>query len=91
MKMLLAVASFALSACGSQPRIEYVPFEVRVPVPVACAAEVPTEPSWAAEGMPRVDPVSGEGIDVATDKLLAERKQRQGYEKKLKAAVEGCR
>lgn len=86
-----ALVALAVAGCASEPKIEYVPFEVRVPVPVPCAAAVPAEPSWAAEMMPRVDPKTGEGIDVATDLLVIERNQRRGYEAKLRAATEGCR
>lgn len=85
--------ALTLAGCGlfkAKP-VEYVPYEVKVPVPVPCAAEIPPEPAWATADMPRVDPVTGAGIDVATDKLLAERAQRMGYEAKLKAVTEGCR
>lgn len=79
-----------LLGCAA-PKTEYVPYQVPVPVAVPCAAAVPPEPEWATKDMPRVDPKTGDEIDVAVDKLVAERKQRQGYAAKLKAAIEGCR
>lgn len=88
--VLLFFVAILLTGCGLfEKKIEYTPFEVKVPIEVPCAAAVPPEPTWAGnEIKERVTP---ENIDVATDKLMAERKQRIGYEKKLKAAVEGCR
>lgn len=93
MLALFAVLVVLLPGCAlfkSAP-IEYVPYETKVPIPVPCVAAIPPEPDWAAKNMPHVDPKTGEGIDVATDKLTAERKQRIAYEKKLIAATDGCR
>lgn len=89
----LALAGLAVAGCGlfkSAP-IEYVPYEVKVAVPTPCAAAIPPAPDWATKNMPHVDPKTGEGIDVAVDKLTAEREQHLGYEKKLRAATDGCR
>lgn len=89
----LAPVAFLLLLGGCamfERKVEYVPYETRVPIEVPCAAQIPPEPEWATKGMPRVDPDTGENIDVAVDKLTAELKQRQGFEKKMKAAVEGC-
>lgn len=90
--LLIAMVVLALSGCGMfEQKIEYKPFEVKVPIPTPCAANLPAEPKWATDGgMPRVDGKTGEGIDVATDKLTAERKQRIAHEAKLKEAVKGC-
>lgn len=79
-----------LFGCAA-PRTEYVPYEVKVEIAVPCTVEDPAEPEWATRDMPRVDPKTGEGIDLAVDKLIAERLQYQGYAKKLKAANAGCR
>lgn len=87
----LAVLTVALSGCGLFDRpVEYVPYEVKVKVEVPCAVKMPAEPDWATKNMPRVDPKTGENIDVAVDKLTAERKQREGFEKQVKEAVKGC-
>lgn len=81
-----------LSGCGAfERKVEYVPYEVRVPVEVPCAAQIPPEPAWATENMPYVNPLTGEGLPEAVDKLIAELWQRRGYEAQLLAAVEGCR
>lgn len=80
-----------LAGCAwTDPKVVYQPFEVKVAVEVPCAAQSPPEPEWATKGMPRVDPVTGQNLDVAVDKLTAERHQRLGYEDQLKAAVRGC-
>jgi hypothetical protein len=86
----VGLAILALAGCAG-PQVEYVSFEVRVPVPVPCVSPLPSEPVWATQAMPRVDAKTGEGIDTAVDKLIAEKKQREGYEKQLKAATDGCR
>lgn len=82
---LRLAALLLLSGCATT-QIEYVPFEVRVPIPVPCAVEPAPEPQWATEGLKKSDT-----LDDKAKALLAERVQRQGYEAKLKAAVEGCR
>jgi cell division protein FtsW (lipid II flippase) len=79
------------AGCGMfEQRIEYKPYPVKVPIEVPCAADLPADPVWATKDMPRVDPKTGENLDVAVDKLTAERKQRIGHEAKLKEAVKGC-
>lgn len=83
---LLAPLVMGMGSCGT--KVEYVPFEVRVPVAVPCAAQIPAEPDWAAKGLPHA---TAENIDKHVDALLAERHQRKGYEEKLKAATDGCR
>ncbi len=74
-----------LSGCATA-KIEYVPFEVQVPIPVPCAAEVPAEPQWETEKLQKSD-----SLDRKAQALLAERQQRAAYEAKLRAATEGCR
>jgi hypothetical protein len=88
--LIILLLATGCASFGERP-VEYVPFEVKVVVETPCAANLPAEPAWATKGMPRVDPATGANIDVAVDKLTAEREQRKGYEAKLKAAVEGCR
>lgn len=75
-----------LSGCGAfERKVEYVPYEVKVPVPVPCAVQVPSEPPWATQDLKRDD-----DIDVKARALLVERRQRMSYEERLKAAIEGC-
>lgn len=84
-----ALAALALVGCAGT-KVVYQPYEVRVPVAVPCAAPAPEAPDWATRGMPHVDPKTGTNLDIAVDKLVAEREQRRGYEDKLRAAVKGC-
>lgn len=82
----MTLAAVVASCAMKEPPVEYVPYEVRVPVPVPCAAEVPPEPEWATKTLKKADT-----LDEKAKQLLAEREQRQGYEAKLKAATDGCR
>lgn len=77
-----------LTGCAlfdSKP-VEYVPYEVKVPIAVPCAAEIPPAPEWATDTLRKADT-----LDDKAKALLAEREQRLGYEEKLKAATDGCR
>lgn len=76
---------FLMAGCAPT-QIEYVPFEVQVPIEVPCAAELPPEPAWETAQLKKSDT-----LDEKAKRLLAERQQRMGYESKLKASVEGCR
>ena len=59
---------------------------VRVEVPVPCRAPEVAVPPWAASGLRKTD-----SLEVKVRALLAERRQRIGYERQLVAAVEACR
>lgn len=74
-----------LAGCSSnpQPQIQYV--RVEVPVQVRCRAPEVTVPAWAAAGLRKTDI-----LEVKVRALLAERRQRIGYEKQLAAVVEAC-
>lgn len=81
------LAALALGGCSLlEPKVVYEPYEVKVAVEVPCAAALPAEPAWATKALKK----DNTGDDKAKA-LLAERKQREGYEEKLKAAVDGCR
>lgn len=83
---ILVLVVLLLSGCGAFDRqVEYKPYPVPTPVPVPCAAQLPPEPAWASAGVRKTD-----DIDVKVDGVLAERRQRKGYEEKLRAAVAGC-
>jgi hypothetical protein len=75
-----------LAGCASrtEPQAQYV--RVEVPVPVPCRAPEVTVPSWAAAGLRKSD-----SLEVKVRALLAERRQRIGYERLLEAAVDACR
>lgn len=86
-RALLLCVLIALAGCAGQveepePRI----VRVEVPVQVPCRTDPVTVPAWAAEGLRR-----GDSLEVKVRALLAERRQRIGYERELLAANEACR
>lgn len=84
LRLLLCLCVAGCAWPGS--KIEYVPFEVQVPIAVPCAAELPTEPAWETARLKKADT-----LDDKARALLAERQQRAAYEAKLRAATDGCR
>ncbi|HCF1393760.1 TPA: hypothetical protein NH846_004138 [Pseudomonas aeruginosa] len=76
---------FALAGCAGRQDAE--PRTVRVEVPVAVPCRVPAVevPVWATVGLRKGDDLQGK-----VRALLAERRQRMGYEKKLEAALHAC-
>lgn len=88
MRMLLFVLALALALAGCsgriEPQVQYV--RVGVPVQVPCRTPEVAVPSWAAAGLRKTD-----SLEVKVRALLAERRQRIGYEKQLVAAVASCR
>ena len=82
MKWLL-VAVVALAGCAGQAEPE--PRTVRVEVPVAVPCRVPAVevPAWAAAGLKKSD-----DLQTKVRALLAERRQRIGYEAQLLAALD---
>lgn len=80
------VGVLALAGCASrtEPQVQYV--RVEVPVQVPCrASEVPVPP-WAAASLRKTD-----SLEVKVRALLAERRQRIGYEGMLRAASSTCK
>ena len=86
MRMVLIVCATALAGCVGQvePQVQYV--RVEVPVQVPCRAPEVAVPPWAAAGLRKSD-----SLEVKVRALLAERRQRIGYEKQLDAGVRACR
>lgn len=80
------LAGLILAGCASRapPQIQYV--RVEVPVQVPCRAPEVAVPSWAAAGLRKADT-----LEVKVRALLAERRQRIGYERLLEAATSSCR
>lgn len=76
---------FALAGCAGQ--VEPEPRTVRVEVPVAVPCRVPAieVPAWAAAGLRK-----GDDLQTKVRALLAERRQRIGYEAQLLAANRAC-
>ncbi|UVE48699.1 hypothetical protein KS461_10165 [Pseudomonas chlororaphis] len=74
-----------LAGCaGREPDVRTV--RVEVPVLVPCKTQEVVPPPWAAAGMKKSD-----GLEQKVRALLAERRQRIGYERQLLASVSACR
>lgn len=87
MSILCTLAlALALAGCGGciEPQVQYV--RVEVPVQVPCRAPEVAAPPWAAAGLRKTD-----SLEVKVRALLAERRQRIGYEKLLSTAVQSCK
>ena len=86
MKWLLLGLVIALAGCAGQVN-EPEPRIVRVEVPVAmpCRTDPVAVPAWAANGLRK-----GDSLEVKVRALLAERRQRKGYERELVAANQAC-
>ena len=78
----------ALVGCAGKPAAEPEPRIVRVEVPVEvpCRTKEVGVPPWAAAGLKADD-----SLEVKVRALLAERRQRIGYERELLAATAACR
>ncbi|UVL65024.1 hypothetical protein [Pseudomonas sp. B21-031] len=75
-----------LAACARQVEPEIRTVRVEVPVQVPCRAPEVAVPAWAADGLRKTD-----SLEVKVRALLAERRQRVGYERQLAAAVSACK
>ncbi|WP_158891852.1 MULTISPECIES: hypothetical protein [unclassified Pseudomonas] len=87
MRWIIAGMVIALAGCAGHPAAEPEPRVVRVevPVPVPCRVKSPAVPAWAAAGLRKED-----SLEVKVRALLAERRQRIGYERELVAGVASC-
>lgn len=84
MKWLLMGLVVVLAGCvHREPEVRTV--RVDVPVLVPCKAQGVTVPAWAAIGLKKAD-----SLEVKVRALLAERRQRIGYERALVAVVWAC-
>ncbi len=88
MRLILMAALTVLSGCAAKPPAEPEPRVVRVEVPieVPCRTKEVAVPPWAAAGLK-----TGDSLEVKVRALLAERRQRIGYERELLAANDACR
>lgn len=79
------LAGLLLTGCAAKtpPKVQYV--RVEVPVQVPCRAPEVAVPPWAAAGLRK-----GDSLEVKVRALLAERRQRIGYESLLSAAIKSC-
>ncbi|AIN57813.1 hypothetical protein [Pseudomonas soli] len=82
--VLAGIALLAACAGKVEPQIQYV--RVEVPVQVPCRAPEVAVPAWATAGLLKSD-----SLEVKARALLAERRQRIGYERMLEAAIDACR
>lgn len=84
MRYLLVVLALVLAGCaGREPEVHTV--RVEVPVLVPCRTKEVVVPPWAAVGLKKSD-----SLEVKVRALLAERRQRIGYERQLVAAIAAC-
>lgn len=82
----ILLVGLLLAGCAARPAPEISYERVEVPVQVPCRAPEVAVPTWAAAGLRKAD-----SIEVKVRALLAERRQRIGYEKQLEAAIQSCR
>ncbi|MBH3399222.1 hypothetical protein I5S60_06535 [Pseudomonas fluorescens] len=84
MRPFLVLLALALTGCaGREPEVRTV--RVEVPVLVLCKTKEVAVPPWAAAGLKKSD-----SLEVKVRALLAERRQRIGYERQLVAAAQAC-
>lgn len=82
--VMMVVLCSALAGCATrEPEVRTV--RVEVPVTVPCRTPVISVPAFAAADLKKAD-----SLEVKVRALLAERRQRVGYEKELAAAAEAC-
>lgn len=84
MRLLIMGGVFLLAGCAGQ-ELEMRTIRVEVPVQIPCKAPIVAVPALAAAGLKKAD-----SLEVKVRALLAERRQRIGYEKELVAAVSAC-
>ncbi|MBB1614544.1 hypothetical protein A9978_19080 [Pseudomonas sp. UMC65] len=83
---MAGICAFALVLTGCaarEPEVRTV--RVEVPVQVPCRAPVVSVPAWATGSLKKTD-----SLELKVRALLAERRQRMGYERVLVAAVAAC-
>lgn len=84
MKWLMLGFVVVLAGCANrEPDVRTV--RVEVPVLAPCKTREVSMPAWAAIGLKKADT-----LEVKVRALLAERRQRMGYERELVAAVGAC-
>lgn len=85
MKWLLVGAVVLMAGCAArEPEVRTV--RVEVPVQVPCRAPVVPVPAWATDSLKKTD-----SLELKVRALLAERRQRMGYERQLLASSNSCR
>lgn len=82
---VVVVWVFALVGCAGRQDAEPRVVRVEVPVAVPCRVEEVAVPPWAASTLR-----AGDSLEVKVRALLAERRQRIGYERELLSAGQSC-
>lgn len=83
-KPFLAGLLLFLAGCAArEPEVRTV--RVEVPVQVPCRVSAVPVPAWATDSLKKSD-----NLELKVRALLAERRQRIGYERVLVAAVLAC-
>ncbi|MFE1813658.1 hypothetical protein [Metapseudomonas otitidis] len=87
MRLGIVVVGIGCALAGCADRQDAEPRIVRVEVPVAvpCRVEEVAVPPWAASTLR-----AGDSLEVKVRALLAERRQRIGYEREQVAAIKAC-
>ena len=85
MKWLVIGLVVVLAGCGTRES-EVSIVRVDVPVLVPCKTQEVTVPPWAAAGLKKSD-----SLEVKVRALLAERRQRMGYERQMVSTNAACR
>lgn len=85
MKWLMMGVVVLLTGCASR-ELDVRTVRVEVPVLVPCKTQGVAVPTWAAIGLKKAD-----SLELKVRALLAERRQRIGFERELAAAIEACR
>ena len=81
--MLVGLVIVLAGCAHLEPEVRTL--RVDVPVLVPCKTQEVVVPPWAAAGLKKSD-----SLEVKVRALLAERRQRMGYERELVAAVGAC-
>lgn len=83
---IVVVGVIALAGCAGRQEAESRLVRVEVPVAVPCRVQEVAVPPWAASTL-RAD----DSLEVKVRALLAERRQRIGYERELLSSARSCR
>lgn len=83
---LFLLAGLLLAGCAGKLEPEVRTVRIEVPVQVPCRTPEIAMPPWATAGLSKTD-----SLEVKVRALLAERRQRIGYEKQLEAGMASCR
>lgn len=83
-RLLIALACAALAACAHNPPVAPA-LPPRVVVPVQCEETIPDRPAMPTDALP-----DDSKVDPYVQAAAAEIELREGYEVKLRTALEAC-